>query len=254
MAAVYDRSFGRLCAGAAPAMVRGLSDVTPARVLDAGTGTGTLAAALADAGHRVTAVDAEPTMIELAAARRPDVTFVHAALPDLPFADDAFDAAVAGFVVNHVERPRRAVRELARVVRPRGTVRVSIWPGAPASPLSLLWAAVVERSGARPPAGTRLPPEDDFARDAEGLAGLLTGAGLDGATVRKVSWTFSIAPADLWAGVEAGLATIGQTYRAQDAATRRAMRAAYDALTADRPGGLLALPSTALVASGSVPG
>jgi SAM-dependent methyltransferase len=254
VAGAFDLSFGRLCAGAAPHMVRGLpAEPAPTHVLDAGTGTGNLAAALRDAGHRVTAVDAEPTMVDFAAARRPDITFLHAALPDLPFADHRFDAAVAGFVVDHVEQPRRAVRELARVTRPGGTVRVSVWPAEPPSHLSRLWDEVVARSGAHRPAGDPLPPQDDFARDPRGVARLLAEAGLAGLAVSEVSWTFRVPAGDLWAGVEAGLATIGQTYLAQDAATRRAMRQAYDDVAARRPDGLLRFRATALLASGRMP-
>lgn len=248
-------SFGRLCAGVVPHMVRGLpAGPAPTRVLDAGTGTGTLAAALRDAGYRVTAVDAEPTMVEHAAARRPGITFLHAALPHLPFADHPFDAALANCVVNHVEQPGRAVRELARVTRAGGTVRVSVWPGGPPSPLSRLWTQVVERSGAHPPPEAGLPPEEDFARDPRGVARLLAEAGLAGVTVSEVSWTFRVPARDLWTGVEAGLAGIGRTYVAQDPATRRAMRQAYDGLAAGWADGLLVLPAAALVASGSVPG
>ncbi len=247
-------SFGRLCAGAVPRMVRGLPTVpAPTHVLDAGTGTGNLAAALSDAGHRVTAVDAEPTMVDRAAARRPDVTFLHAALPHLPFADRVFDAAVAGFVLDHVEQPRRAVRELARVTRAGGTVRVSVWPAAPPSRLSRLWDEVVDRAGARRPPDDA-PPSGGLDRDPRGMARLMVEGGLDGVTVSAESWTFRVPAADLWVGVEAGLAAVGRTYLAQGPATRRAMRQAYEDLTGGRADGLLVLPATALVASGSVPG
>jgi SAM-dependent methyltransferase len=255
VAAAFDVSFGRLCAGAIPHMVRGLpAGPAPTHVLDAGTGTGNLAAALSDAGHRVTAVDAEPTMVDFAAPRRPDVTFLHAALPYLPFADHRFDAALAGFVLDHVDHPRRAVRELARVTRAGGTVRVSVWPAAPPSRLSRLWDEVVARSGAHRPAGGGSVPQDDLAGDPRGLRRLLADAGLVGVTVSAVSWTFRVPAQDLWTGVEAGLATVGRTYLAQDPVTRRAMRAAYDDLTGGEADGVLRLPATALLASGSVPG
>ncbi|MFP3714218.1 class I SAM-dependent methyltransferase [Puerhibacterium sp. TATVAM-FAB25] len=253
VAAEFDVSFGRLCAGAVPHMVRGLPTVpAPTHVLDAGTGTGNLAGALSDAGHRVTAVDAEPTMVDRAATRRPEVTFLHAALPHLPFADRVFDAAVASFVLDHVDRPRHAVRELARVTRAGGTVRVSVWPAAPPSRLSRLWDEVVDRAGARRPPELA-PPAGGLARDPRGMARLMAEAGLDDVTVSEASWTFRVPAEDLWVGVEAGLAAVGRTYLAQDLATRRAMRRAYEDLTAGRADGLLVLPATALLASGSVP-
>ena len=45
----------------------------------------------------------------------------------LPFGDASFDAVVAGFVVNHLPRPERALAEFARVVRPGGRVAVTVW-------------------------------------------------------------------------------------------------------------------------------
>ena len=44
---------------------------------------------------------------------------------DLPFRDASFDVVVANYVLHHVPDTRRAVAEMARVVRPGGTVIVA---------------------------------------------------------------------------------------------------------------------------------
>jgi SAM-dependent methyltransferase len=45
----------------------------------------------------------------------------------LPFADDAFDAAVSGLALNFVPDPAQGVREMLRVTRPGGTVAAYVW-------------------------------------------------------------------------------------------------------------------------------
>lgn len=72
----------------------------PARILDAGCGTGRVATTLTRLGHDVVGVDADPAMIEVA-RQRDDVTrFVHADLSTLSLTAQTFDiVALAGNVV-----------------------------------------------------------------------------------------------------------------------------------------------------------
>ena len=241
----YATSFGRLCAGTVPHVLERLP-ADPGDALDAGAGTGTFAAALASNGWKVQGVDAEPDMVRYATAAHPGVSFGVASLPALPFTSGRFDLTVANFVVNHVSSPRDAVAELARVTAPRGRVIVTIWPSTPPSPMNALWNEVIARAGATPVSDHRLTADEDFARSTAGLVGLLHEGGLVDATADEVSWDFVISADDLWQGVEAGIATIGATYRAQNAIHRRAMRRAYEELCG---GGILTLPSTAVIAS-----
>jgi SAM-dependent methyltransferase len=251
-ASAYDASFARLCAGAIPALV-GCIPASVGRVLDAGTGTGRVAGALAADGHRVTAVDVDVDMVAAAAAEHggTGIEFAVADLMALPFGDGCFDASVANFVLNHLPVPRIGVRELARVTRGGGTVAVTAWPAAPISAFNALWNDVIEGAGAVRPAGLRLLPQDDFARTADGLAGLLRAGDLECVEVVETRWTLHIAPPALWRGVEAGIATIGTTYRAQDEAMRASMRRVFDERV--RGHDELALPSTALLGRGTVP-
>jgi ubiquinone/menaquinone biosynthesis C-methylase UbiE len=93
-------------------------------VLDAGCGTGRLAAALADSGlARVWGVDASPEMLAVARAKTRRAGFKQGRLEALPFKDAWFDAAVAWLVVHLVERPT-AFRELRRVLGPGGRLAV----------------------------------------------------------------------------------------------------------------------------------
>lgn len=99
------------------------------RVADLGTGTGSMLPRLVEAGCRVLALDASPRMLGLARARARElrlagVDFLRGELEHLPLADGTLDAAMATLVLHHVARPGAAIAEMARVVRPGGSVVV----------------------------------------------------------------------------------------------------------------------------------
>jgi SAM-dependent methyltransferase len=99
----------------------------PARVLDAGCGTGGLIKSLR-AAHpewRLTGLDFMPLACELA-RERTGAEIVQGSITSLPFGDDAFDGVVSADVVCQVEDGARALREFARVVRPGGAVLVNV--------------------------------------------------------------------------------------------------------------------------------
>jgi hypothetical protein len=71
-------------------------------------------------------------------------------------------------------------------------------------------------------------------------------------TARRLRFTWRVEAEALWSGVEAGIALIGYAYRAADAGTRRAMRAAYDARTPAHTDedGMLRFEMSAVLAAG----
>ncbi len=220
------------------------------RLLDVGAGTGSLSQAAALLGAEVTAVDPDREMLELAQQASAWPHYVAGALPTLPFPAGTFDAVLANFVVNHVADPRAGVREMARVAAPGGRVAATIWP-AEAS-LSALWRSVHEKSGAPEPPDTRLPSRLDFARDADGLADLLTGAGLTEVRATEITWQHRTDPEAFWAGAAAGNGGIGRVVTSQPPEMRDRMKAAYDTAVAPMlDGDELVLPCHAVVASGT---
>lgn len=248
-AAAYDATFGRLCAGSVGAILDGVAEALGGHrgaLLDVGTGPGTLARAAAVRGFDVTACDPEPSMIDLARATGEQVSYDLAGLPGLPYEDQAFDAVCANFVVNHTHRPREAARELARVSG--GVVAVTVWPRR-RTVLNGLWSGVVRDAMASTPDGVILAAEDDFERSEDGLVALLAGAGLQRVRTSTLEWDFAIAAEELWMAVEAGVATIGTTYLAQDTAGRARMLDAYSTRTADlvTSDGLLHFPAFGLL-------
>ncbi len=99
----------------------------PARLLDAGCGTGGLLKSLraAHPAWEATGLDFMPLACTLA-RERTGAEIVQGSITDLPFADGSFDAVVSADVVCQVEDGARALREFARVVRPGGVVLVNV--------------------------------------------------------------------------------------------------------------------------------
>lgn len=252
-AGAYKRSFARLCAYAGDLVLDAAGVRAGTAVLDVGTGPGTVAALAVVRGARVAAVDPEPSMVSAAGQLIPDVRT--GALPDLPFEAGVFDAVVANFVLNHVGEPAAAVRELARVAKPGGRIAVTVWP-YPQPPLQRLWGDALAASGVTAPAALpAVDPANDFPRTRDGLAELLAAA-LEDVRVERVEWTHRADPEDWWSGPANGIGMLGLILEGLPAAEVARVRAAYDELTTAflAEGGLLALPTAALLGSGVKPG
>ena len=97
------------------------------RVADVGTGTGILASELARLGLRVIAIDNSARMLDaarakLAAEGRTGVELRRGEASALPLADGEVDAALAHMVLHYLPSPAEAIREMARAVKPGGSV------------------------------------------------------------------------------------------------------------------------------------
>jgi len=110
------------------------------RLLDMGSGGGRHAFEAMRRGAAVVAVDADSAAAKDCAAlmvalleedeavrsnRGTGATMVGDAL-DLPFPDGSFDRVIASEVLEHVPEDRRAIAELVRVLRPGGTMAVTV--------------------------------------------------------------------------------------------------------------------------------
>jgi ubiquinone/menaquinone biosynthesis C-methylase UbiE len=131
--------------------VAGAIDAGATRILDIGTGTGTLAIELVRRWPqvRVTAIDASAGMIDqaggeadrlLAPDERARLDLRVAFADDLGLESGSFDAAVSSFVLQLVPNRFRALREAHRVLRPGGVFG---------------WVSWLERAGA-------FAPDEDF--------------------------------------------------------------------------------------------
>lgn len=95
--------------------------VSTDRALDLACGTGDIAVAVAAAGAaRTVGLDITVRMLELASRASQTVRFVAGDMCALPFPDDSFDLITTGYGLRNVPDLDRAMREMARVLRPGG--------------------------------------------------------------------------------------------------------------------------------------
>ncbi len=114
-------------------------------VLDVATGTGTVAIELVRRkGCRVVGLDQSLDMLAVARERVPhEVELVHGDADHLPFEDGSFDGLTFTYLLRYVDDPAATLAELARVVRPGGTI-AGLEFGLPESPLvRAAWEAYV---------------------------------------------------------------------------------------------------------------
>jgi len=113
-------------------------------VLDVATGTGAVARELLrQKGCAVVGVDQSPEMLAVAREDLPaTVKLVEASAERLPFEDASFDALTVTYLLRYVDEPGATLAELARVVRPGGTV-ASLEFAVPAGLWGPLWRAYV---------------------------------------------------------------------------------------------------------------
>jgi demethylmenaquinone methyltransferase / 2-methoxy-6-polyprenyl-1,4-benzoquinol methylase len=123
-------------------------------VLDVATGTGAVARELLrQKGCAVVGVDQSPEMLAVAREHLPvTVKLVEASAERLPFEEASFDALTVTYLLRYVDDPGATLRELARVVRPGGTI-ASLEFAVPAGVWRPLWRAYV---GAVLPAAGRI--------------------------------------------------------------------------------------------------
>jgi len=127
----------------------------------------------------------------------------------LPFPESRFDAAIMALVIFFVSDPAKGATEMARVVRPGGTVAAYAWDivggGSPLEPINAEISAL-NRSASRPP--------NPGASRIEGLRDLWTSAGLEAIETREISVQRSFADFDEFWSVTLPGSAVGQSIAA----------------------------------------
>jgi ubiquinone/menaquinone biosynthesis C-methylase UbiE len=151
-------------------------------VLDVGCGTGIVARTAAPrvgAAGRVAGLDLNEQMLEVArtagAGLRPAIEWRQGNATALPFADGSFDAVLSQQMIQFVSEPSAALREMRRVLRPRGRAGLNVCRPIVHSPAYVLLAdALARHVGPQAGAGMRSPFS---AWTTAELHGLVAGAG-----------------------------------------------------------------------------
>lgn len=252
----YDLLTGRVTARVSGPLLDAADVMAGHRVLDVACGTGGLSAAATRRGASPVGIDLATAMVDSARAALPGVEFREADAESLPFGDDRFDAAVGGFVLNHLPHPARCAEECARVVGPGGRVAFAVWDRPAHSPLIALLGQALEQAGGDRDAGVPDGPDDFRYADSGRMRRLLEGAGLDDVDVATVELTVQVDDADeLWRGLAGGLVRAPAALAAHDEAAQAGVRAAFDELAAEfaTPGGGLSVPAVVRLGAGRVP-
>lgn len=139
------------------------------KLLDCGSGPGSITVGLAKAvapGQTV-GIDSDPFQVERARIYADEqgmgtVRFESSSVYQLPFADDSFDAVFSHALLEHLNDPLSALKEMKRVVKPEGVIglRTRDWGGtllAPEDPLLRhsieLWERLSTLNGGTPRVG-----------------------------------------------------------------------------------------------------
>ena len=96
------------------------------RALDVGCGEGRVTRDLAGRGHRMTALDASPSLVAAAAERDPDSEYLVGDAAALPFEEETFSLVVSYNMLMDVGDMPRVVAEAARVLAPGGRLCVCV--------------------------------------------------------------------------------------------------------------------------------
>jgi len=160
MSAGYERFMGRWSRQLAPQYLAFARVKDGDRVLDVGTGTGSVASAIAETfrSSHVTGIDPSPAFIAAArkSAKSDRERFEVGDAQALALADASFDQVMSLLVMNFIPDPQKAIAEMRRVTRPGGTLSACVWDyNAGMEMLRFFWDEVVALDPAMEPKDER---------------------------------------------------------------------------------------------------
>ncbi|WP_344903516.1 class I SAM-dependent methyltransferase [Actinomadura meridiana] len=250
-APAYERGFARVTRYMVDPLLDAAGVVDGTRFLDVGTGPGFVSRAAVRRGAVVSAMDAEPGMVEAARRNVPGLDAHVSVLPEVPFPDGTFGAVAGNFVINHVGEPHVALAALRRVLGKGGRLALSCWVMPGSGALGIVREAT-ERAEVPWPDDIPASPFMEYGETAA-FRRLVAEAGFGDVTVEEVTWEHAVDPEEWWeTGALSRVGTNGVIVGRQDAATVARIKAAYDEIIAGYalPDGRVALPAHALLASG----
>jgi SAM-dependent methyltransferase len=185
-------------------------------VLDVGSGTGALAAAIAerDKGAQVVGIDPSKEYVAYAGDRnrfRDRARFEVGDAQQMHFHEGSFDAALSLLVFNFIPDAKKALLEVRRVCKPGSKVSAAVWDyGAGMKMLRIFWDAVVQTD---PPADKLDEKHMPLCREGE-LSSLWKQGGLENVHEEPLEITMKYASfADFWDPFLLGQGPVGAYVR-----------------------------------------
>jgi len=222
----YETGFGRLTVNVIDTLLDAASVSAGTRLLDVATGPGYVAAAAAERGAGVIAVDFAEGMIEAASEHHPHIDFRIGDALALPFDDESFDAVTINFGLLHFADPDLALNEALRVLVRGGRLAATVW--APPE-RAVGFGFALQAVAAHGDPNVALPPGPPFFRlsDHDAFRDALIAAGFDGIEVRdfEQDW-YHESPDALIAAYEEGTARTGPLLKLQQPEALEAIHAA----------------------------
>lgn len=250
--ASYDAFMGRYSSSLAERFADAAGVSAGCTAVDVGCGPGALTGELvARLGpNAVVACDPSPSFCRECAARFPGVTVKEGRAEAIPFGTGTADHAMAQLVLHFVSDPEAAAREMARVVRPGGSVAACVWDfDRGMEMLRAFWDAALSIDPDAPDEARVLR----FGRPGE-IAALFASARLlhiEESTLHVASTYASFD--ELWSGFLAGVGPAGAYCSSLGDAEREALRGTLLARLGS-PSGSFTLAAVARCAVGRVPG
>ena len=102
-------------------------DIATHTILDVGTGSGGFLHIVKKTfpGAKITGIDPDTESLEEARLQHPDVTFIEMRAEKLEFDDNAFDVVTVSMALHHLQKIKKSLKEIKRVVKPEGFVIIN---------------------------------------------------------------------------------------------------------------------------------
>ena len=221
----YDAFMGRYSRALAGPFADFAGVPSGRRALDVGCGPGALTGELVRrlGAGQVAACDPSPSFVAACRERHPGVDVRDSPAEALPFDDASFDVSLSQLVLHFVTDPAAAGAEMARVVRPGGTVASCVWNfDAGTQMLGAFWEAAASLDPDAPEERRVLR----FGRPGE-ISQWLGDANLTGITETTITVSATYRDfEDLWTGFLAGVGPAGSYCLSLSPERREALRVA----------------------------
>lgn len=248
----YDSFMGRYSLPLAEQFADAAGVAAGDTAIDVGCGPGALTGVLVArlGADSVYACDPSPPFCEECRARYPGIVVKQGRAEAIPFESEIADHAMAQLVLHFVSEPEAAAREMARVVRPGGSVAACVWDFDDGMEmLRAFWDAALSVDPEAPDEARVLR----FGRPGE-IAELFASVQLEliEESTLRVASTYSSFD-ELWEGFLAGVGPAGSYCASLRDNERDRLRGALSARLGS-PSGSFTLGAIARCAVGRVPG